>query len=181
MKKGTCMFRHKDRNGGKRKKILELDWNRQWDIVLFSGRMYINVVITDVDGEGLFVYNMKIPGYEELGGERSWGLPLFAVKSITESPKRDACLGPVVDPLGIVGSYYGDYRMMYLSPEERKQYGAILVDDLWSLMSADGTKHIRILGVDATIWIFPDTLGRIHMRHSTTSFGARTHCILEDR
>ena len=79
------------------------------------------------------------------------------------------------------GKYHGYlWCMMYLSQSERERYGAIFVDDLWNLMSADGVGAVRIYGVDATIRIVLDSLGRIHMRRSAISFGAKTYCILED-
>ena len=171
------MFGFTSRKSRSRRTIETLDLSRQWDITLLSGKRYINVIITNMDEQFVFVYNMKIPGCEELGGERSWYIPLSDIQSITEPPEREACL---CSTLGIVDSYPGDYCMMYLSPEERKQYGAILMDDLWGLMSTEGIEHIRIYGVDATIWISLDPLGRIHMRHITISFGVRTYCILED-
>ena len=159
--------------------IKRLDWSRHWDITLFSGDKHINVIITDVDGQVLSVHSSRIPGYEELSREISWCLPLFAIKSITESPDRDACLCPMANPLD--GTYHGYlWCMMYLSQSERERYGAIFVDDLWNLMSADGVGAVRIYGVDATIRIVLDSLGRIHMRRSAISFGAKTYCILED-
>ena len=159
--------------------IRKLDWSRQWDIALSCGERYINMIITDVDEQCVSTYNMDIPGYEGLGGERSWLIPLSNIKSITESPDRDACLCPMADPLD--GGYSGYlWRMMYLSPSERERYGAIFVDDLWSLMSADGVSTVRIYGVDATVRISLDSLGRIHMRRSIISFGAKTYCILKD-
>ena len=161
------------------KDIKGLDWNRQWDIALSSGERYINMIITDVDKQCVSTYNMNIPGYKELGGERAWCIPLSNIKSITESPDRDACLCPMANPLD--GKYHGYlWCMMYLSQSERERYGAIFVDDLWNLMSADGVGAVRIYGVDATIRIVLDSLGRIHMRRSAISFGAKTYCILED-
>ena len=156
--------------------IRNLDWSRQWDIALSSGERYINMVITDVDEQCVSTYNMDIPGYEGLGGERAWDIPQSNIKSITESPDRDACLCPMADPLD--GEYH--WRMMYLSPSERERYGAIFVDDLWNLMSADGVGAVRIYGADATIRIVLDSLGRIHMRRSDIGFGAKEYCILED-
>ena len=98
--------------------IRKLDWSRQWDIALSCGERYINMIITDVDEQCVSTYNMDIPGYEGLGGERSWLIPLSNIKSITESPDRDACLCPMADPLD--GGYSGYlWRMMYLSPSER--------------------------------------------------------------
>ena len=154
--------------------IRKLDWSRQWDIALSCGERYINMIITDVDEQCVSTYNMDIPGYEGLGGERAWDIPLSNIKSITESPDRDACLCP--DPLD--GEYH--WRMMYLSPSERERYGAIFVDDLWSLMSADGVRSVRIYGGDATLQIFLDPLRRIHIIRSDIGFGAKTYCILED-
>ena len=156
--------------------IRKLDWSRQWDIALSCGERYINMIITDVDEQCVSTYNMDIPGYEELGGERAWCIPLSNIKSIAESPDRDACLCPMADPLD--GGY--QWRMMYLSPSERERYGAIFVDDLWNLMSADGVGAVRIYGADATIRIVLDSLGRIHMRRSDIGFGAKEYCILED-
>ena len=156
--------------------IRKLDWSRQWDIALSSGERYINMIITDVDEQCVSTYNMDIPGYEELGGERAWCIPLSNIKSITESPDRDACLCPMVDPLD--GEYH--WRMMYLSPSERERYGAIFLDDLWSLMSADGVRSVRIYGGDATLQIFLDPLRRIHIIRSDIGFGAKTYCMLED-
>ena len=156
------------------KNIRKLDWSRQWDIALSSGERYINMIITDVDEQCVSTYNMDIPGYEELGGERAWCIPLSNIKSITESPDRDACLCP--DPLD--GGYH--WRMMYLSPSERERYGAIFLDDLWSLMSADGVRSVRIYGGDATLQIFLDPLRRIHIIRSDIGFGAKTYCMLED-
>ena len=156
--------------------IRKLDWSRQWDIALSCGERYINMIITDVDEQCVSTYNMDIPGYEELGGERAWDIPLSNIKSITESPDRDACLCPMADPLD--GGYH--WRMMYLSPSERERYGAIFVDDLWSLMSADGVRSVRIYGGDATLQIFLDPLRRIHIIRSDIGFGAKTYCMLED-
>ena len=159
--------------------IRKLDWSRQWDIALSSGERYINMIITDVDKQCVSTYNMDIPGYEELGGERAWCIPLSNIKSITESPDRDACLCPMADPLD--GKYHGYlWRRMYLSQSERERYGATFVDDLWNLMSADGVGAVRIYGADATIRIVLDSLGRIHMRRSDIGFGAKEYCILED-
>ncbi len=159
--------------------IRKLDWSRQWDIALSSGERYINMIITDVDEQCVSMYNMDIPGYEELGGERAWCIPLSNIKSITESPDRDACLCPMVDPLD--GEYSGYlWYMMYLSPSERERYGAIFLDDLWSLMSADGVRSVRIYGGDAALQIFLDPLRRIHIIRSDIGFGAKTYCILED-
>ena len=177
--RGGCIPGLTGKDSRNHRNIKRLDWSRQWDIALLSGERYINMIITDVDEQCVFAYNMDIPGYEELGGERAWYIPLSNIKSITESPDRDACLCPMADPLD--GKYHGClWRMMYLSPSEKERYGAIFVDDLWSLMSADGVRSVRVYGVDATLRIFLDPLGRIHIIHSDISFGAKTYCILED-
>ena len=158
--------------------IKRLDWSRQWDITLFSGEKHINVIITDVDGEVLCVHSSRIPGYEELSREMSRCLPLFAIKSITESPDRDACLHPMFNPIG--NEYM--WSLMYLSPRERKRYDAIPVEDMWSLMHAGEIRETRIYGVDAVIQINLDPLGRIHMSHSARhlSLSSSVYCILED-
>lgn len=175
------MFGFTSRKSRNHRKIAKLDWIKQWDIALFSGRRYVNMVIADVDGEVLFVHNSRIPGYEELGGERSWGLPLFAVKSITEPPKRDACLHSIFNPVG--KERYGYlWSLMYLSPKERKRYDAILVEDMWSLIYAGEIREARIYGVDTVIQINLDPLGRIHMSHSVRhlSLSSSVYSILED-
>lgn len=157
--------------------IKRLDWSRQWDITLFSGDKHINVIITDVDGQVLSVHSSRIPGYEELSREMSWCLPLFAIKSITESPDRDACLHPMFNPIG--NEYM--WSLMYLSPRERKRYDAILMEDMWSLMHAGEIREARIYGVDAVIQINLDPLGRVHMSHSARhlSLSNSVYCILE--
>lgn len=162
------------------RKIAELDWSKQWDIVLFSGRRYISMVITDVDGEALFVHNSRIPGYEELSEEMSFGLPLFVIKSITESPKRDACLHPMfaIPKKDCNGSLW---RMMYLSSEERKRYDAILMEDMWSRIIVDKIKDTRIYGADTILWITLDSLGRIHIVNGIRRINHGAYCILEDR
>ena len=160
------------------RKIKKLDLSRQWDITLFSGEKHINVIITNVDGQTLSVHSSRIPGYEELSREMSWCLPLFAIKSITEPPKRDACLHPMFNPIG--NEYL--WSLMYLSPRERKRYDAILMEDMWSLMSAGEIREARIYGVDTVIQINLDPLGRIHMSHSARhlSLSNSVYCILED-
>lgn len=163
------------------RKIKKLDWSRQWDITLFSGKRYINVIITDVDGQTLSVHSSSIPGYEELSREMSRCLPLFAIKSITEPSKRDACLHPIFNPVGKERHEYL-WSLMYLSPKERKRYDAILVEDMWSLMSAGEIREARIYGVDTVIQVNLDSLGRIHMNHSVRylSLSSSVYCILED-
>lgn len=160
------------------RKIKKLDLSRQWDITLFSGEKHINVIITNVDGQTLSVHSSRIPGYEELSREMSRCLPLFAIKSITEPPKRDACLHPIFNP---VGKEYL-WSLMYLSPKERKRYDAILLEDMWSLMSAGEIREARIYGVDTVIQVNLDSLGRIHMNHSVRylSLSNSVYCILED-
>ena len=161
--------------------IKRLDWSRQWDITLFSGEKHINVIITDVDGEVLSVHSSSIPGYEELSREMSRCLPLFAIKSITEPPKRDACLHPIFNPVGKERHEYL-WSLMYLSPKERKRYDVILVEDMWSLIHAGEIREARIYGVDTVMQINLDPLGRIHMNHSVRylSLSSFVHCILED-
>ena len=161
--------------------IKKLDWSRQWDITLFSGRRYINMTITDVDGQALSVHSSRIPGYEELSREMSWCLPLFAIKSITESPNRDACLHPMFNPIG--KERYGYlWSLMYLSPKERKRYDAILMEDMWSLIHAGEIREARIYGVDPVIQINLDSLGRVHMSNIARhlSLSNSVYCILED-
>ena len=161
--------------------IKRLDWSRHWDITLFSGDKHINVIIIDVDGQVLSVHSSRIPGYEELSREISWCLPLFAIKSITESPDRDACLHPMFNPIG--KERYGYlWSLMYLSPKERKRYDAILMEDMWSLIHAGEIREARIYGVDTVIQINLDPLGRVHMSNIARhlSLSNSVYCILED-
>ena len=161
--------------------IKRLDWSRHWDITLFSGDKHINVIITDVDGQVLSVHSSRIPGYEELSREISWCLPLFAIKSITESPDRDACLHPMFNPIG--KERYGYlWSLMYLSPKERKRYDAILMEDMGSLIHAGEIREARIYGVDTVIQINLDPLGRVHMSNIARhlSLSNSVYCILED-
>ena len=161
--------------------IKRLDWSRHWDITLFSGDKHINVIITDVDGQVLSVHSSRIPGYEELSREISWCLPLFAIKSITESPDRDACLHPMFNPIGKERCGYL-WSLMYLSPKERKRYDAILMEDMWSLIHAGEIREARICGVDTVIQINLDPLGRVHMSNIARhlSLSNSVYCILED-
>ena len=161
--------------------IKRLDWSRHWDITLFSGDKHINVIITDVDGQVLSIHSSRIPGYEELSREISWCLPLFAIKSITESPYRDACLHSMFNPIG--KERYGYlWSLMYLSPKERKRYDAILMEDMWSLIHAGEIREARIYGVDTVIQINLDPLGRVHMSNIARhlSLSNSVYCILED-
>ena len=177
MKEGVCMFSRKATDRMKRKKIVKLYWGGQWDISLFSGKKYINMTIDEMDGQVLFVHSSRIPGYEELSMERSWYIPLSDIKSITEPPDRDACLCPIPD---IISGYSGHYRMMHMSAEERKQYDAILVEDMWSLLSAGKVEKVRIYGADTVIYMDLDPLGRIHLRNCVNYLGSHVYSILED-
>ena len=159
------------------RKIKKLDLSRQWDITLFSGEKHINVIITNVDGQTLSVHSSRIPGYEELSREMSRCLPLFAIKSITEPPKRDACLHPMFNPIG--NEYL--WSLMYLSPKERKRYDAILMEDMWSHIIVDKIKDTRIYGADTILWITLDSLGRIHIVNGIRRINHGAYCILEDR
>lgn len=181
MKRGTRILGLTGKDLRNHRNIKRLDWSRQWDITLFSGEKHINVIITDVDGQTLSIHSSRIPGYEELSREMSRCLPLFAVKSITEPPKRDVCLHPGFNPVGKERHEYL-WSLMYLSPKERKQYDAILVEDMWSLMSAGEIREARIYGVDTVIQINLDPLGRVHMSNSARhlSFSNSVYCILED-
>ena len=64
--RGRCIPGLTGKDSRNYRNIKKLDWSRQWDITLFSGRRYINMTITDVDEQCAFVYNMDIPGYEDL-------------------------------------------------------------------------------------------------------------------
>ena len=73
--RGRCIPGLTGKDSRNYRNIKKLDWSRQWDITLFSGRRYINMTITDVDGQALSVHSSRIPRYEELSREMSFEYP----------------------------------------------------------------------------------------------------------
>ena len=48
------------------KDIKGLDWNRQWDIVTSTGKTYVSMTITRIEGMKLYLRTPEIPGYRKL-------------------------------------------------------------------------------------------------------------------
>ena len=72
--------------------IKGLDWNRQWDIVISTGKKYVSMTITKVEGMKLYLRTPEIPGYEQICMGETTVVDIIAVQVITESPSRQAYL-----------------------------------------------------------------------------------------
>lgn len=74
------------------KDIKGLDWNRQWDIVTSTGKTYVSMTITKVEGMKLYLRTPEIPGYEQICMGETTVVDIITIQVITESPSRQAYL-----------------------------------------------------------------------------------------
>lgn len=74
------------------KDIKGLDWNRQWDIITSTGKTYVSMTITKVEGMKLYLRTPEIPGYEQICMGETTVVDIIAIQVITESPSRQAYL-----------------------------------------------------------------------------------------
>lgn len=74
------------------KDIKGLDWNRQWDIITSTGKTYVSMTITKVEGMKLYLRTPEIPGYEQICMGETTVVDILAIQVITESPSRQAYL-----------------------------------------------------------------------------------------
>ena len=74
------------------KDIKGLDWNRQWDIITSTGKKYVSMTITKVEGMKLYLRTPEIPGYEQICMGETTVVDILAIQLITESPTRQAYL-----------------------------------------------------------------------------------------
>ena len=74
------------------KDIKGLDWNRQWDIVTSTGKTYVSMTITRIEGMKLYLRTPEIPGYEQICMGETTVVDIITIQVITESPSRQAYL-----------------------------------------------------------------------------------------
>ena len=86
------VYNHPTPVSEKVKDIKGLDWNRQWDIVISTGKKYVSMTITKVEGMKLYLRTPEIPGYEQICMGETTVVDILAIQVITESPSRQAYL-----------------------------------------------------------------------------------------
>ena len=86
------VYNHSTPVSEKVKDIKGLDWNRQWDIVISTGKKYVSMTITKVEGMKLYLRTPEIPGYEQICMGETTVVDILAIQVITESPSRQAYL-----------------------------------------------------------------------------------------
>lgn len=97
------------------KDIKGLDWNRQWDIVTSTGKNYVSMTITRIEGMKLYLRPPEVPGYEQICMGETTVVDIITIQVITESPSRQAylCRSNVL-PLV--------WEVKYLSLQEEKHF-----------------------------------------------------------
>ena len=86
------VYNHSTPVSEKVKDIKGLDWNRQWDIITSTGKKYVSMTITKVEGMKLYLRTPEIPGYEQICMGETTVVDILAIQVITESPSRQAYL-----------------------------------------------------------------------------------------
>ena len=86
------VYNHPTPVSEKVKDIKGLDWNRQWDIITSTGKTYVSMTITKVEGMKLYLRTPEIPGYEQICMGETTVVDIIAIQVITESPSRQAYL-----------------------------------------------------------------------------------------
>ena len=86
------VYNHPTPVSEKVKDIKGLDWNRQWDIITSTGKTYVSMAITKVEGMKLYLRTPEIPGYEQICMGETTVVDIIAIQVITESPSRQAYL-----------------------------------------------------------------------------------------
>ena len=86
------VYNHSTPVSEKVRDIKGLDWNRQWDIVISTGKKYVSMTITKVEGMKLYLRTPEIPGYEQICMGKTTVVDIIAVQVITESLSRQAYL-----------------------------------------------------------------------------------------
>ena len=97
------------------KDIKGLDWNRQWDIVTSTGKNYVSMTITRIEGMKLYLRPPEVPGYEQICMGETTVVEILTIQVIKESPSRQAylCRSNVL-PLV--------WEVKYLSLQEEKHF-----------------------------------------------------------
>ena len=86
------VYNHSTPVSEKVKDIKGLDWNRQWDIVISTGKKYGSMTITGIEGMKLYLRTPEIPGYEQICMGETTVVDILAIQVITESPSRQVYL-----------------------------------------------------------------------------------------
>ena len=86
------VYNHSTPVSEKVRDIKGLDWNRQWDIVISTGKKYVSMTITKVEGMKLYLRTPEIPGYEQICMGETTVVDILAIQVITESPSRQVYL-----------------------------------------------------------------------------------------
>ena len=86
------VYNHPTPVSEKVKDIKGLDWNRQWDIITSTGKTYVSMTITKVEGMKLYLRTPEIPGYEQICMGETTVVDIITIQVITESPSRQAYL-----------------------------------------------------------------------------------------
>lgn len=86
------VYNHPTPVSEKVKDIKGLDWNRQWDIITSTGKTYVSMTITKVEGMKLYLRTPEIPGYEQICIGETTVVDIITIQVITESPSRQAYL-----------------------------------------------------------------------------------------
>ena len=86
------VYNHPTPVSEKVKDIKSLDWNRQWDIITSTGKTYVSMTITKVEGMKLYLRTPEIPGYEQICMGETTVVDIITIQVITESPSRQAYL-----------------------------------------------------------------------------------------
>ena len=143
------------------KDIKGLDWNRQWDIVTSTGKKYVSMTITKVEGMKLYLRTPEIPGYEQICMGETTVVDIITLQVITESPSRQAylCRSNFMSLF---------WEVKYLSLQEEKHFSVESFDSVLYRLFCRTSGRAWIWGNGVAFCIELDEFGICHL--STRKF-----------
>ena len=155
------VYNHSTPVSEKVKDIKGLDWNRQWDIVISTGKKYVSMTITGIETTGLYLRPPEVPGYEQICMGETTVVDIITIQLITESPTRQAylCRGNFMSLF---------WEVKYLSLQEEKHFLVESFDSVLYCLLCRTSGRAWIWGNGVAFCIELDESGICHL--STRKF-----------
>lgn len=157
------------------KDIEGLDWSKQWDIGTSTGKKYVNMTITRMEGMDLCLRTPEVPGYEPICMVETTIVNILTIRLIKESPSRQAYLYR-----GNVMSLF--WEVKYLSLQEGKHFSLESFDSVLYRLLCRTSGRAWIWGNGVAFCIELDESGVCHLStHKSSHLVFTRDCYVSDR